>query len=186
MPTQQRVAVIIGSLRKESISRRVAHAVIAMAPTSMKCLIVEIGALPLYNQDYESDPPVAVHDFKMALATVNAVLWVTPEYNRSVPGVLKNALDVGSRPYGNGVWHGKPSAILSVSPGAIGAFGANHHLRQSFVFLNMPTMAQPEVYLGHAAELFDDKGAIKSPATRKLLQSFMDSFATWIDHNAAN
>jgi len=186
MPKQHMVAVIVGSLRKESISRRVAHAAIALAPPSMSCAIVEIGALPLYNQDHEADPPRAVHDFKAALANMNAVLWVTPEYNRSVPGVLKNAIDVGSRPYGQGIWHGKPAAILSLSPGAIGAFGANHHLRQSLVFLNMPAMAQPEVYMGHAAKLLDDKGAFNTPATQKLVRDFMEKFATWITHNAAS
>jgi chromate reductase len=110
----------------------------------------------------------------------SAVLFVTPEYNRSVPAALKNAIDVGSRPYGKSVWDAKPGAVVSVSPGAIGGFGANHHLRQSLVFLNVPTMQQPEAYIGGAAKLFDDKGQMINEDTRKFLQGFMEAFARWI------
>ena len=184
MASPRNVAVIIGSLRKDSLNRKMAQAVMAMAPASLKCEIVEIGHLPFYNQDHEAEPPAAVRDFKARLQTVDAVLFVTPEYNRSVPGALKNALDVASRPYGKSAWSGKPAAIISVSPGALGAFGANHHLRQSLVFLNMPAMGQPEAYIGNAAALFDDKGALVNDATRGFLQKFVDAFAAWIEHNA--
>jgi chromate reductase, NAD(P)H dehydrogenase (quinone) len=186
MANPHNVAVIVGSLRKDSLNRKMAHAVMALAPPSLKCQIVEIGHLPLFNQDFEADPPATVRDFKALVQTMDAVLFVTPEYNRSVPGALKNALDVGSRPYGKSAWSGKPSAIISVSPGALGAFGANHHLRQSLVFLNMPAMGQPEAYIGNAAALFDDKGALINDTTRGFLQKFVDAFAAWIEHNAGH
>jgi len=177
------VAIVVGSLRKESFTRKIAKALIELAPKSMKMEIVEIGNLPLYNADYESDPPVVVADFKKKIAGADAVLFATPEYNRSVPGVLKNAIDVGSRPYGKSAWEGKPAAIVSVSPGAIGAFGANHHLRQSLVFLNMPAMQQPEAYVGSVASLLDDKGALLKPETREFLAKFLQAFEKWIATN---
>lgn len=185
MTTPRKVAVIIGSLRKDSLSRKLAQAVIAMAPASLKCEVVEIGQLPLFNQDFEADPPPVVRDFKARLESMSSVLFVTPEYNRSVPGVLKNALDIGSRPYGKSSWNGKPAAIISVSPGAIGAFGANHHLRQSLVALDMPTMGQPEAYIGNAAALFDEKGSLVNDTTRGFLHKFVDAFALWNERNAA-
>src|SRR5512141_1355728 len=141
-----RVAVFIGSLRTASWSRKVARELIALAPSSLQPEIVEIGQLPLYNQDFDDsgNPPADWLAFRQRVKSYDAVLFVTPEYNRSVPAPLKNAIDVGSRPYGKSVWDGKPAAVVSVSPGAIGAFGANHHLRQSLVFVNMPVMQQPE------------------------------------------
>src|SRR5689334_21226985 len=140
MASPKNVAVVVGSLRKASLNRKMASALAAMAPPSMKLEIVEIGQLPLYNQDVDEQPPAVWTDFRKRIAASDAVLFVTPEYNRSVPSALKNAIDVGSRPYGKSAWAGKPAAIVSVSPGAIGGFGANHHLRQSLVFLNMPAM----------------------------------------------
>src|SRR6185312_11127983 len=126
----KKIAVIVGSLRKESINRKVAHVLIELAPPTVTMEIVESGPLSLYNQDYDENPPAAWVTFRDQIKKFDSVLFVTPEYNRSVPGVLKNALDVGSRPYGQSVWDGKPGAVISVSPGAIGAYGANHHLRQ--------------------------------------------------------
>ena len=131
MAAPRNVAVLVGSLRKESLNRKMANALIRLAPAELSLRIVEIGALPLYNADHEADPPPAVTEFKEAIAKSDAVLFVTPEYNRSMPGVLKNAIDVGSRPSGKSAWMGKPAAIVSVSPGAIGGFGANHNVRQS-------------------------------------------------------
>jgi chromate reductase len=125
-----------------------------------------------------------VNAFREKIKAKDAVLFVTPEYNRSIPGVLKNAIDIASRPYGHSAWNGKPGAVASVSPGAIGGFGANHHLRQCLVFLNVPAMAQPELYIGNAAGLFDETGKIKNEDTRKLLQKFVDAFASWIEANA--
>ena len=184
MSTPRNVAVLVGSLRKDSLNRKMANALIPMAPESLKLTIHEIGQLPLYNADSEADPPAAVTEFKQKVAAADAVLFVTPEYNRSVPGALKNAIDVGSRPYGKSAWSGKPGAIISVSPGAIGGFGANHHLRQSLVFLNVPAMAQPEAYIGNAAALFDDKGALVSESTRGFMEKFLAAFAQWIERNA--
>src|SRR6185436_3661631 len=134
------IAVLVGSLRKESLNRKMANAIRDMAPEQMKLEIVEIGKLPLYNADFEETPPSQWVQFRERIKSADAVLFVTPEYNRSVPAGLKNAIDVGSRPYGKSVWERKPAAVVSVSPGAIGGFGANHHLRQSCVFLNMPAL----------------------------------------------
>jgi chromate reductase len=184
MPATRNVAVIVGSLRKESLNRKVAKSLVAAAPTPLKLEILEIGHLPFYNADYENDPPAVVREFKQRLESFDAVLFVTPEYNRGVPGVLKNAIDVGSRPHGKSSWSRKPVAIISVSPGAIGAFGANHHLRQSLVFLDMPALQQPEAYIGGAAKLFDDSGMLVNDSTREFLQKFLQAFAQWIERNA--
>jgi chromate reductase len=178
------VAVLVGSLRKDSINRKVANALIELAPPSLKLGVVEIGALPLYNQDEEESPPAAWTQFRDRIKAADAILFVTPEYNRSVPAALKNALDVGSRPYGQSVWSGRPGAIVSASPGGIGAFGANHHLRQSLVFLNVPAMAQPEAYVGGADKLFDANGTLINDGTRKFFQQFMQAFSDWIAANS--
>jgi chromate reductase len=181
MPSDLSVAVLVGSLRKASFSRRLAEALINLAPEGMTCLIVEIGALPLYNQDLEGEGPLppAWISFRDAVRPLDAVLFVTPEYNRSVPGVLKNALDVGSRPYGKSVWNAKPAAVVSASPGAIGGFGANHHLRQSLVFLNMPVLQQPEAYIGQVADLVGDDRTVTREDTREFLRGFMAAFDRW-------
>ena len=184
MDARWNVAVLVGSLRKESFNRKMANALLGMAPPSLALEIVEIRDLPLYNQDDDANPPAASAAFKARIQQADAVVFVTPEYNRSVPGVLKNAIDVASRPYGKSAWNGKPAAVISVSPGAIGAFGANHHLRQSLVFLNMPALQQPEAYIGGAAGLFDDQGKLVNDSTRDFLKKFLDAFAAWIEHNA--
>ena len=176
------VCVLLGSLRKASFSGMLANALMPLAPSSMEPEVVEIGQLPFYNQDLERviDPPPAPWTaFRQRVKAADAVLFVTPEYNR--PAVLKNALDVGSRPYGSSVWDRKPGAIVSGSPSAIGAFGANHHLRQSLVFLNVPTMQQPEAYVGHAHKLFGQHGKLINDDTRKFLQQFMQAFANWAE-----
>ncbi len=186
--TNRRVAVIVGSLRRESLNRKLANAAMALAPASLQCDSVAIGQLPLYNQDLEDGgtPPPEWTAFRERIRAADAVLFVTPEYNRSLPGGLKNAIDVGSRPYGKNAFEGKPGAIISGSPGSMGAFGANHHLRQSLVFLNVPAMQQPEAYIGHAGELFDAQGQLTNDRTRALLTQFMAAFAAWIDtHRAA-
>jgi chromate reductase len=182
MDKPMNVCVLVGSLRKASLNKILANALMSLAPSSMKLEIVEIGQLPLFNQDLETDStPPQWTAFRQRVKAADAVLFVTPEYNRSVPAVLKNALDVGSRPYGSSVWDRKPGAIVSCSPSAIGAFGANHHLRQSLVFLNVPTMQQPEGYLSHADKLFDEDGRLTSDGTRKFLQAFMQAFANWVE-----
>ena len=181
MSTTRDVAVIVGSLRKESFNRKMANALVAMAPAPLTLEIVEIRHLPLYNQDDDANPPTASAAFKQRVQKADAVLFVTPEYNRSMPGVLKNAIDIASRPYGKSAWDGKPGAVISVSPGAIGGFGANHHLRQSLVFLNVPALQQPEAYIANAAKLFDESGKLTDDSTRDFLQKFLQAFAQWIE-----
>lgn len=177
---QKRIGVFVGSLRRESFNRKMAKALIKLAPYSLSCEIVEVGGLPLYNQDLDDNPPAVWTEFRERIKKCDGVLFVTPEYNRSVPGVLKNAIDVGSRPYGKSVWDGKPGAVVSVSPGAIGGFGSNHHLRQSMVFLNIPVMQQPEAYIGNAANLFDENGDLVNESTREFAVKFMQAFAAWV------
>jgi chromate reductase len=175
------VAVVVGSLRKASVSRKAALALAKLAPSRLNLQIVEIGDLPLYDEDVEADgPPQSWTRFRREVGESDAVLFVTPEYNRSVPGALKNAIDVGSRPYGSSVWSGKPAAVVSLSPGALGAFGANHHLRQSLVFLDMPVLQQPEAYVGDAYALFDEAGELTNESTKGFLSTFMSAFADWI------
>src|SRR5512142_3211494 len=182
MSTPRDVAVIVGSLRKESFTRKIALALAELAPPSLKLSVVEIRDLPLYDQDLEGDaPPAAWAAFRDRVRRSDAVLFATPEYNRSVPGVLKNAIDVGSRPYGKSVWSGKPAAVASVSPGAYGSFGANHHLRQSLVFLDMPVLQQPELYVGGADKLFDARGKLANDPMRDVLTRFGQAFARWIE-----
>ncbi|MDI1351495.1 MAG: NAD(P)H-dependent oxidoreductase, partial [bacterium] len=169
-----KIAVLVGSMRKDSFNRKMAQVLISLAPKSIEPQLIEISDLSLYNQDLDDEnrAPAAWTHFREQMSSCQGVLFVTPEYNRSVPGVLKNAIDVGSRPYGQSIWGGKPCAIMSVSPGAIGGFGANHHLRQSLVFLDMPTMQQPEAYIGQATTLFNQDGTITKEDTLKLLQHF--------------
>jgi len=178
---KHKVAVLVGSLSKASFNRKMSRALIAVAPPSLELSYVEIGDLPLYTPDFEADPPAAVRAFREKISQCDALLFVTPEYNRSVPGGLKNAIDVGSRPFGKSVWGGKPAAVVSVSPGAIGGFGANHHLRQSFVFLDIPAMPTPEAYIGGAAKLFDEQGMLTNESTREFITKFMHSFAAWVE-----
>ncbi|MBU1285539.1 MAG: NAD(P)H-dependent oxidoreductase [Gammaproteobacteria bacterium] len=174
------VAVLVGSLRKASINRKLALALSELSPPSLQLKIIEIGELPLYNEDIDQDnPPTAYNDFRSQLQVADALLFVTPEYNRSVPAPMKNAIDVGSRPYGKSAFSGKPGAVLSASPGAIGAFAANHHLRQSMVFLDVHMMQQPEAYLGGAGSFFDEAGKLDD-GIKPFLQKFIDAYAAWV------
>lgn len=178
----RKIAVVVGSLRKDSWSRKLAHALIKLSPTSIELQIVEIGQLPLYNQDPDDEghPYPEWSNFRETMKSMDGFLFITPEYNRSIPAPLKNAIDVGSRPYGKSIWGGKPAAVLSCSPGAIGGFGANQHLRQTFVFLDLYCMQQPEAYLGGINNLFAADSTISNEKTREFLQHFMDSFAKWV------
>ena len=176
-----KIAIVVGSLRKDSINRKVAKSLCAMAHERLNCDIVPIGDLPLYNQDSDGDPPEQFVRFRKEIAAADGVLFVTPEYNRGVPGVLKNAVDVGSRPYGKSVWNQKPAAIVSASPGSIGGFGANHQLRQAAVFLNMPVMQHPEAYLGHVNDdSFDADGCLKDGPLKDLVMSLSKAFGDWV------
>lgn len=181
----KKVAVIVGSLRKASWNRKLALAMMKLAPASLKMEIVEIGQLPLYNQDPDDEghPYKEWTDFREQMKKFDAVLFVTPEYNRSIPAPLKNAIDVGSRPYGKSIWDKKPVAVISASPGAIGGFGANQHLRQTFVFLDMPCMQQPEAYISNIAQLFDESSNIKIDETREFLRKYMDTYAKWVEQH---
>lgn len=186
MPAARDVVVLVGSLRKDSITRKVANAFIAVAPPTVKCEIVPIANLSHYNQDDETPtPPAPWVAFRERIRRCDAVIFATPEYNRSVPGVLKNAIDVASRPAGKAAWNRKPAAVVSVSPGGLAGFGANHHLRQMLVFLDMPTLAQPEMYIGNAAAMFDGSGALINDGTRDFLTKGMAAFATWIEKTAS-
>jgi chromate reductase len=181
-PSRHRVAILVGSLRQESINRKVARSICAFAANKLDCAIVEIGDLALYNQDHDADPPAEYVRFRERIALADGVLFCTPEYNRGVPGVLKNAIDVGSRPYGSNVWDKKPAAIISASPGSIGGFGANHQLRQACVFLNMPMMQQPEAYLGNVTDdKFDESGCLKEGPLKALVLDLAAAFADWVD-----
>jgi chromate reductase len=181
MPNQRTVAVLVGSLRRESLTRKVAQSLMKLAGPELRLEIIEIAGVSFYNQDLEAAPPADWLSFRDKIRAADAVLFATPEYNRSVPGVLKNAIDVASRPKESNVFNRKPGAVISVSPGAIGAFGANHHLRQTLVFLNVLTMQQPEAYIGGAGKLFDDSGNLINDSTRQFLKAFIDAFAQWIE-----
>lgn len=179
MSQPRTVAVLVGSLRKDSVNRKVAKALEALTP-NLKFKFVEIGDLPFFDQDLEASPPAEWVRLREEIASVDAVLFVTPEYNRGLPAVLKNAVDVGSRPYGHSVWNGKPGAIVSVTIGSTGAILANHQLRQSLVFLNVPTLAQPEAYISNALSLFDDTGKLINEGTSGFLANFGKAFSAWI------
>jgi len=177
----KKFGIIVGSLRRESFNRSVGKYLASIAPQNYPVSFPDIGTLELYNQDLDDTPTDAWVEFRNEIKALDAFLFVTPEYNRSIPGVLKNALDVGSRPYGQSVWTGKPGGIVSVSPGAIGGFGATHHLRQVLSFLNVYTMQQPEAYVGNIIEALDDSGQVVAENTQAFLGEYMDSFIQWID-----
>lgn len=182
--TTYKVAVLVGSLRKASFTRKAARLLMSLAPENLELEEVDISQLPMYNQDFDDSgtPPPAWTEFRDKIRNFDAVLFVTPEYNRSVPAVIKNAIDVGSRPYGFNVWDNKPGAVASVSPGMIGGFAANHHLRQSLVFVNVLTMTQPEAYIHSVGKLFNAEGKLSDPDTRAFLTDFMQKFADWIEN----
>ncbi|MGX7351685.1 NADPH-dependent FMN reductase [Enterococcus canis] len=181
----KKVGFFIGSLRKDSYSKKVAEAMMGMFPEGYETEVIEIGNLPLYNQDYDdlNDVPAEYDTFRQKVAELDDLVFVTPEYNRSVPAVLKNALDVGSRPFGHSVWDKKPGLVVTVSPGGIGGFGANHHLRQSLVFLNVPTLQQPEAYIGNIVKLIQEDGSI-AQGTLDYFQTIVNSFVNFAESNA--
>ena len=178
-----KIAVFVGSLRKESFNLKTARALIALAPESLSLEIVNIASLPFFNEDLEASPPKEWVELRKQITAADGVLFLTPEYNRSVPAVLKNAIDVGSRPYGQNSWSGKPGAVVSVSIGNISGFGANHHLRQSLVFVNVPAMAQPEAYIVDASGLFDAGGNLNNESTKGFLRDFISAYAQWVEAN---
>jgi chromate reductase len=177
-----KIAIIVGSLRKASINRKVARSICAVRGDNLDCSMIEIGDLPLYNPDLDANPPEQWVRFREQVAAADGVLFVSPEYNRGIPGVLKNAIDVGSRPYGESVFDKKPAAIVTASPGAIGGFGSNHQIRQAAVYLNMPIMAQPEAYLGHVSDdSFDQSGSLKDGALKDVITMLAHAFSGWVE-----
>jgi chromate reductase len=179
-----KIAILVGSLRKESYNRKIARAMCAIRDDNLDCSMVEIGDLPLYNQEYDSAPqqPEQYVRFRDQIRSADGVLFVSPEYNRGIPGVLKNAIDVGSRPYGQSVFDKKPAAVVTASIGAIGGFGANHQIRQSCVFLNMPVMTQPEAYLGNVGDdAFDENGNLKDGGLKDVVTKVAHAFHDWVD-----
>ena len=182
----RQIAVLVGSLRHNSYSRQVADALAEVAPDGLELKIVEIGDLPLYNQDLETDaPPPAWTRFREELRGAQGVIFVTPEYNRGLPAVIKNAIDVGSRPYGHSIFQSKPAAVVSQSPGVYGGYGANHQLRQALVFLDMPVVQQPEAYLSKSHTAFDEAGKLTSDETRALLTKVVEALSVLLDKHAA-
>ena len=176
-----KIAILVGSLRKDSINRKVARSICALRDDNLDCSMIEIGDLPLYNQDFDDNPPEQWVRFRKQVGASDGVLFVSPEYNRGIPGVLKNAIDVGSRPYGQSVFDKKPAAIVTASPGSIGGFGSNHQIRQAAVFLNMPVMQQPEAYLGHVTDdAFDADGCLKEGQLKGLVTVLAHAFAGWV------
>jgi chromate reductase, NAD(P)H dehydrogenase (quinone) len=178
------IMIVTGSLRKGSLTQKMAKVLSSLAPDAINPVLVNIGDLPIYNEDLETDhPPVEWVRFREEIRKAKGLLFVTPEYNRSVPAVLKNAIDVGSAPHDQNVFESKPAAIVSLSPGAMGAFGANHHLRQSLVFLNVPTMQQPEAYIGNSEQLFDEHDNLINEGTKAYLSKFMHAFVRWVKNH---
>ena len=176
---QTQIAVIVGSLRRDSFNRKLASAMVKLAPPEFTFKQLEIGDLPLYNQDDDANPVASVKRLKAEIITAQGVIFVTPEYNRSIPGVLKNAIDHASRPYGQSAWAGKPAGVLGASVGPIGTAMAQQHLRNILGYLDMPTLGQPEAFI-HAKEgLFDDAGNI-GEGSNKFMQSWMDRYVAWV------
>ena len=177
-----RIAIIVGSLRRDSLNRKVARSICALRNDNLDCSMIEIGELPLYNQELDENPPEQWTRFRKQIAEADGVLFCSPEYNRGIPGALKNAIDIGSRPYGQSVFDKKPAAIVTASPGSIGGFGANHQIRQACVFLNMPVMQQPEAYLGHVTDdSFDESGCLKDGPLKDIITGLAQAFHDWVD-----
>jgi len=176
---QFQIAVVVGSLRKESFNRKLANAIIKLAPSDFSFKHADISRLPLYNQDDEASPTESVKRLKADIAAADGVLFITPEYNRSIPGVLKNAIDQVSRPYGHSAWAGKPAGVLGISVGAPGSAMAQQHLRNILAYLDMPTLGQPEAFVQMKDGLFDDAGNVGA-ASVKFLQNWMDQYVAWV------
>ena len=175
-----RIAVMVGSLRKASWNKRLADVVVALAPAQLDIRFVRIDDLPLYNQDEDEDQREPVRRMKQEVRSADGVLFVTPEYNRSIPGVLKNAIDHGSRPFGDSAWEGKPAGIVGASPGAMGSALSQQHLRNVLASLDMPTLAQPEAFVQVHDGVFDSKGGVSDEPLRVFLQEWLDRYAAWV------
>ncbi|MGE3318235.1 MAG: NADPH-dependent FMN reductase [Candidatus Berkiella sp.] len=177
--SQIQIGVIVGSLRKDSFNRKLANAIVKLAPPELSFNFIEIGDLPLYNQDQDANPPEAAKRLKSEIQGSQGLLFCTPEYNRSIPGVLKNALDHASRPYGQSAWAGKPAGVVGISVGSTGTALAQQHLRNILSYLDMPTLTQPEVFIQMKEGLFDEAGNI-GEGSKKFLQGWMDKYVDWV------
>lgn len=186
--SNKNIGIIVGSLRRGSFCRSIAKAAASLAPEGLSFHFIEIGDLPMFNQDFDDDgnTPESWTKFRSEIKELDGFLFVTPEYNRSMPAALKNALDIASRPYGSNVWSGKPGAVISATPGNLGAFGANHHLRQVMTILNILPLQQPEAYLSNVAALLDENGELTDESTRNFIKDFMESFSRWINTVSAS
>jgi chromate reductase len=182
--SRYQIAVVVGSLRKDSLNRKLANAVVKLAPPEFSFTFVDIGNLPLYNQDDDTNQTESVMRLKAEILASQGILFVTPEYNRSIPGVLKNAIDHASRPYGQSAWTGKPAGVLGISAGPIGTALAQQHLRNILAHMDVPTLGQPEAFIQAKEGLFDETGNI-GPASRKFLQSWMDRYIEWVKRHTA-
>lgn len=180
---KKKIGILLGSLRKDSVSSKLAKHMISIAPEQLEMSVIEIGDLPLYNQDYDNEgaTPASYVAFREKIAQLDGLLIITPEHNRSYPAAIKNALDVGSRPHGSNVWSGKRGGIMTFSPGGIGGFGANNHLRQVTNFLNIFMLQQPEAYIGNIMSYMDGEGRIVNDITKSILQNYMDAFTKWVE-----
>ena len=181
--SKYQIAVVVGSLRLDSLNRKLANAVVKLAPSEFSFRQVSIGDLPLYNQDDDSNQAESVKKLKNEIKSAQGLLFVTPEYNRSIPGVLKNAIDHASRPYGQGAWAGKPAGVLGASIGVIGTAMAQQHLRNILAHMDVPTLGQPEAFIHAKAGLFDEEGTL-APESKKFMQNWMDHYVAWIKKHA--
>ncbi|MFR3729399.1 NADPH-dependent FMN reductase [Lacrimispora sp.] len=187
MSTKQ-IGIIVGSLRRNSFCRAVANALTSLAPENLSLRFIEIGDLPMFNQDFDDDgnTPESWTRFRNEIKELDGFIFITPEYNRSIPAVIKNAIDIGSRPYGSNAWDGKAGGIISVSPGSLGGFGANHHLRQPMVFLNVLMLQQPEAYISNVAESLNEKGELTAERTLGHLKDYLEAFSQWVNQVSAS
>ena len=176
----KKIAVLVGSLRKESFNRKIANELIRLSSDGFDLEIIEIGNLPLYSEDLDQNPPQEWIDFRQKIKNSDGILVVSPEYNRTIPGALKNAIDVGSRPYGSSVWPGKPGAVVTSSISSLGGLAANHHIRQAFVFIDVPLMQQPEAYIGNSSQIWNDDGTAVEE-TQKFLKDWMGAYEKWVN-----
>lgn len=176
----KKIAVLVGSLRKESFNRKIANELSRLASDNLDLEIVEIGNLPHYSEDLDENPPQEWTAFREKIKNADGVLVVSPEYNRTIPGALKNAIDVGSRPYGSSVWPGKPGAVVTSSVSALGGLAANHHIRQAFVFVDVPLMQQPEAYIGNSSQIFKEDGVTVVEKTEEFLKTWIDAYEQWV------
>lgn len=178
----KKIAVLVGSLRKDSFNRKIANELNRLSSDSLELEMVEIGHLPLYNEDLDNNPPPEWTDFRKKIKSSDAILVVSPEYNRTIPGALKNAIDVGSRPYGSSVWPGKPGGVITSSVSALGGLAANHHIRQAFVFVDVPLMQQPEAYIGNSSQIFKEDGVTAVEKTEAFLKSWISAYENWVNN----